>query len=84
MSDGTSGDTPAGPPDPATPSPQRSRPVRRHRHDEPLEVRYEFVVLDGPAGEELRRNQAAVMRRVLQWIYEHRQEPHGDRDEPNE
>ncbi len=52
----------------ASPSTRRTSP---DRDDSPLEIRVEFVVLDGPAGQELRRAQAQVMRRVLQWIAEH-------------
>jgi hypothetical protein len=39
--------------------------------DQPFEVRIEFVVLDGPAGQELARRQARIMRKVLRWIAEH-------------
>jgi hypothetical protein len=39
--------------------------------DQPLQVRIEFVVLDGPAGKELARRQARIMRKVLRWIAEH-------------
>ncbi len=39
--------------------------------DAPLEVRVEFVVLDGPAGQALARRQAQIMRKVLRWIAEH-------------
>jgi hypothetical protein len=31
----------------------------------------EFVQLDGPPGRALRRRQAQIMRKVLQWIAEH-------------
>lgn len=48
---------------PASPS----RP-REQRGDEPFDVRIEFVVLDGGAGGALRQRQAAVMRRVLEWV----------------
>ncbi len=57
------------------PEARRSRGSRRRspdRDDAPPDVRVEFVVLDGPTGQELRRAQAQVMRRVLQWIAEHR------------
>jgi hypothetical protein len=46
------------------------RPARRHRGDEPLDVRIEFVVLDGEAGKALARRQAVVIRQVLQWIHD--------------
>jgi hypothetical protein len=39
------------------------------------------VVLDGGAGRALRQRQAAVMRRVLQWIHDHPAEPATDADE---
>jgi hypothetical protein len=43
----------------------------RHSGDEPLAVRIEFVRLDGPEGQALRRRQAQIMRKVLQWIADH-------------
>ena len=50
----------------------RARPAnQRHSDDAPLEVRIEFVQLDGPAGQALRRRQAQIMRKVLRWIAEH-------------
>ena len=59
------------------------RPRRRRKVDEPFEVHVEFVVLDGPAGKELARRQAAVMRKVLQWIHDRPAElpPDSDGDE---
>jgi hypothetical protein len=36
-----------------------------------LEVRIEFVQLDGHAGQALRRRQAQIMRKVLKWIADH-------------
>jgi hypothetical protein len=38
-------------------------------------VSIEFVVLEGEAGQALRRSQAAAMRRVLQWVHDHPAEP---------
>jgi hypothetical protein len=53
-------------------APPRARPANpRHCDDAPLEVRIEFVQLDGPAGQALRRRQAQIMRKVLRWIAEH-------------
>jgi hypothetical protein len=53
-------------------APPRARPAaQRHSDDAPLEVRIEFVQLDGPAGQALRRRQAQIMRKVLRWIAEH-------------
>ena len=50
----------------------KARPAaQRDSDDAPLEVRIEFVQLDGPAGKALRRRQAQIMRKVLQWIAEH-------------
>ncbi|MGP4091878.1 hypothetical protein [Streptomyces sp. KR55] len=45
------------------------RPVGRRR---PLNFRFEIRVLDGPEGEALARQQAAVIRDVLVWIAEQR------------
>jgi hypothetical protein len=39
--------------------------------DQPFDIRIEFVVLDGPAGQELALRQARIMRKVLRWIAEH-------------
>jgi hypothetical protein len=39
--------------------------------DPPFNIRIEFVVLDGPAGQELALRQARIMRKVLRWIAEH-------------
>jgi hypothetical protein len=65
----TSGNADSPPPNRRPRRPRRRAAVR---DDEPLDVRVEFVVLDGPAGKELRRAQALAMRRVLQWIAQHR------------
>jgi hypothetical protein len=60
---------------------RRRRPV-----NEPLKVRFEIVAVDGPAGKELARRQAAVMRDVLGWLRDHPTEPAptdaGDAGEP--
>jgi hypothetical protein len=48
-----------------------SRYPARPAPDQPLTVHVEFVVLDGPAGQALGRNQARILRKVLQWIAEH-------------
>lgn len=40
---------------------------------EPLNVRVEIRVVDGEAGRELARRQAAVVRDVLRWLNEHPQ-----------
>jgi hypothetical protein len=42
--------------------------------DQPLTVQIEFVVIDGPEGRELQQHQADVMRKVLEWIAQHRNE----------
>jgi hypothetical protein len=53
-------------------SPPSARPVTEcHSGDAAQEVRIEFVQLDGPAGQALRRRQAQIMRKVLRWIAEH-------------
>jgi hypothetical protein len=53
-------------------APPRGRPsARRDAEDAPLEVHIEFVQLDGPEGQALRRRQAQIMRKVLRWIAEH-------------
>lgn len=53
-------------------APPKARPAdKRESDDAPFEVRVEFVQLDGPAGQALRRRQAQIMRRVLQWIADH-------------
>jgi hypothetical protein len=52
--------------------PPTGRPsARRDADDAPLEVRIEFVQLDGPEGRALRRRQAQIMRKVLQWLADH-------------
>ena len=51
--------------------PRARQAAQRHSDDALLEVRIEFVQLDGPAGQALRRRQAQIMRKVLQWIAEH-------------
>jgi hypothetical protein len=56
----------------AAAAPPGARPAnQRESDDDPFEVRIEFVQLDGPAGQALRRRQAQIMRKVLQWIAEH-------------
>jgi hypothetical protein len=45
--------------------------ARRHAGDTPLAVRIEFVRLDGPEGQALRRRQTQIMRKVLRWIADH-------------
>jgi hypothetical protein len=44
---------------------------RRGSDDAPFEVHIEFVRLDRPEGRALRRRQAQIMRKVLQWIADH-------------
>jgi hypothetical protein len=44
---------------------------------EPLTVRIELVVVDGPAGEELFNRQAAVVYEALQWFAGHRRSEYG-------
>jgi hypothetical protein len=44
---------------------------RRDKDDPPFEVHIEFVRLDGPEGRALRRRQAQIMRKVLQWLADH-------------
>ena len=51
--------------------PRARQASQRHSDDAPFEVRIEFVQLDGPAGQALRRRQAQIMRNVLQWIADH-------------
>jgi hypothetical protein len=51
--------------------PKGRQAAQRHSDDAPLEVRIEFVQLDGPAGQALRRRQAQIMRKVLRWIADH-------------
>ncbi len=41
---------------------------RGRRPPEPLKVRIELVVVDGEAGRELMRRQAAAVREALQWF----------------
>jgi len=48
----------------------RARAAGQPRRDEPFDVHIEFVVLDGEAGKELARRQAAVIRKVLRWFYD--------------
>lgn len=38
---------------------------------EPLRVRVELVVVDGPAAKELLKRQAAAVREALQWFADH-------------
>lgn len=76
MASGMRGDTPADPPR----SEQRRTP-RRRPADEPFDIRVEFVVLDGPAGEELARRQAAVIRRVLRWTHDRPDAPPDTEDD---
>jgi hypothetical protein len=53
-------------------APRRGQPsARPDTTDAPLEMHIEFVQLDGPPGRALRRRQAQIMRKVLQWIAEH-------------
>lgn len=66
MSRGKRQDAPTDPPEPQRPEARRRRPA-----DEPFDVHVELVVLDGPAGEELARHQAAIMRKVLRWVRDH-------------
>jgi hypothetical protein len=46
-------------------------PARQNTTKPPLDVHIEFVRMDGPPGQALRRRQATIMRKVLQWIAEH-------------
>jgi hypothetical protein len=51
--------------------PKARQAAQPHSDDALLEVRIEFVKLDGPAGQALRRRQAQIMRKVLRWIADH-------------
>jgi hypothetical protein len=48
---------------------------------EPLTVRVELVVIDGPAGKELLNQQATVVRAALQWFADHRLDEHSQQPE---
>jgi hypothetical protein len=48
---------------------------------EPLTVRVELVVIDGPAGTELLRKQATVVRAALRWFAGHRLDEHSQQPE---
>jgi hypothetical protein len=48
---------------------------------EPLTVRVELVVIDGPAGTELLDKQATVVRAALQWFVGHRLDQHSQQPE---
>jgi hypothetical protein len=53
-------------------APHRARPANQSESDDaPFEVRIEFVRLDGPEGQALRRRQAEIMRKVLHWLADH-------------
>jgi hypothetical protein len=56
---------------PAAASPTDRSTARRDSDDAPFEVHIEFVRLDGPEGRALRRRQAQIMRKVLQWLADH-------------
>lgn len=47
------------------------RPRRRGNAAAPLHVRVELVLVDGEAGKELARRQAAAIRAVLEWVRDH-------------
>jgi hypothetical protein len=57
-------------PDATLPAEQEVAPAKRHgrRPPEPLKVRVELVVVDGEAGKELMKRQAAAVRDALQWF----------------
>jgi hypothetical protein len=55
----------------AAASPKGRSTAGRDNDDAPFEVHIEFVRLDGPEGRALRRRQAQIMRKVLQWLADH-------------
>jgi transposase len=52
-----------------------SPPVHRGRRSEPLDVEYEFVVVDGPHARALQRRQTEALLGVLRWLRDHPSEP---------
>lgn len=50
-----------------------------HGRATPLTVRVELVVVDGAAGKQLARHQAAAVRAVLEWFRDHPTEAADDR-----
>ncbi|MBT8225623.1 MAG: hypothetical protein HKP61_16865 [Dactylosporangium sp.] len=65
----TPGQSPPSPPDGESPY---HAAAPRLPADEPLTVRVELLVVDGPAGDELLSRQAIVIRRALCWLATHR------------
>ena len=45
--------------------------VRKSRRSEPLEVEYEFVVVDGPHARALQQHQTEALLAILRWLREH-------------
>jgi hypothetical protein len=50
---------------------QYDRAAARQRDTRPLKVKVEFVVVPGPAAEELIKRQTAAVRDALQWFADH-------------
>lgn len=69
---------PARPSDGVQESPPPSKPERARRGrppPQPLKVRVELVLVNGPEGKYLRQRQAEAMREALRWIAEHPVDP---------
>jgi hypothetical protein len=72
--------TPSGsnPHQPVDDPPPRERPWNRSdwtdRHDRPLQVTVEYVLVGGADGEALQRRQNAVIREAVEWLFEHQEE----------
>jgi hypothetical protein len=45
--------------------------VRKSRRSEPLEVEYEFVVVNGPHARALQQRQTEALLAALRWLREH-------------
>lgn len=50
-------------------APAAAREPRKRKADEQLATREEWVVVDGPEGERLRRQQTAALRAILAQLY---------------
>jgi hypothetical protein len=60
------------PPGPAAPAQKKTAAASNESRFEPLAVRVELVIIDGPAAKELLGRQARVIREALLWFAEHR------------
>lgn len=62
--------------------PSQEKPQGRQQRDDGLTARYEYVVVDGPEGQELARRQAAAILNILRCLAQQQGQYQGTSQDP--